>query len=342
MKQVWQPTLWVERIKERWMAVLALAVVMVMTGAIGWAVKPESHDIVVLGLGSTQRFRTTQQEVGLALQSGGIKVGPKDVVSPAINSSLQGKQEVTVQIRRAVTATVLADGKAMQVLSAAPTVGNLLAEAGITLQPKDTVSVDLAAAPTAGLEIKVARYSQKVVTTQVEVPFDTVRREDPSINAGQTRELQAGSPGLKEVTQVVYLQDGKEVKTETVEERVVREPVSSIVAYGTGGVVSRGGRDYRYTKELDLSSTGYTAGKESNPNGTGYTYTGMRAQYGVVAVDPRVIPLYTRLYIDGYGPAIAADIGGDIKGNRIDLCFDSLSEALEWGRRPVKVYILGD
>jgi 3D (Asp-Asp-Asp) domain-containing protein len=68
----------------------------------------------------------------------------------------------------------------------------------------------------------------------------------------------------------------------------------------------------------------------------------MRATHGVVAVDPNVIPLYTRLYIEGYGPAIAGDIGGAIRGQRIDLCFDSLGEALDWGRRPVTVYILND
>jgi 3D (Asp-Asp-Asp) domain-containing protein len=55
-----------------------------------------------------------------------------------------------------------------------------------------------------------------------------------------------------------------------------------------------------------------------------------------------VIPLYTRLYIEGYGPAIAGDIGGAIKGHKIDLCFDTLSEALDWGRRPATVYILAD
>jgi len=70
------------------------------------------------------------------------------------------------------------------------------------------------------------------------------------------------------------------------------------------------------------------------------TATGMRAQKGVVAVDPRVIPLGTRLYIDGYGYAIAGDTGSAIKGNRIDLCFDTLQEVYAFGRRLVTVRIL--
>lgn len=71
-----------------------------------------------------------------------------------------------------------------------------------------------------------------------------------------------------------------------------------------------------------------------------HTATGMKAQHGVVAVDPSVIPLGTRLYVEGYGNAIAADTGSAIKGNRIDLCFDTLSECNKYGRRTVKVEIL--
>ncbi|MBI4733746.1 MAG: 3D domain-containing protein [Rubrobacteridae bacterium] len=67
----------------------------------------------------------------------------------------------------------------------------------------------------------------------------------------------------------------------------------------------------------------------------------MRAQKGVVAVDPRVIPLGTRLYIEGYGEAIAADTGGAIKGNRIDLCYNTPGECFKFGRQTVKVHVLG-
>jgi 3D (Asp-Asp-Asp) domain-containing protein len=87
---------------------------------------------------------------------------------------------------------------------------------------------------------------------------------------------------------------------------------------------------------LVMVATAYAPGA-----GAGWrTATNRKAGYGIVAVDPRVIPLGTRLYIPGYGYAIAADTGGAIKGNRIDLCFNTCSEAIRWGRREVKVYIL--
>jgi 3D (Asp-Asp-Asp) domain-containing protein len=66
----------------------------------------------------------------------------------------------------------------------------------------------------------------------------------------------------------------------------------------------------------------------------------MRATYGLVAVDPRVIPLGTHLYVEGYGFALAADTGGAIKGNRIDLCYDSVAFANRFGRKKVRVHVL--
>jgi 3D (Asp-Asp-Asp) domain-containing protein len=88
-----------------------------------------------------------------------------------------------------------------------------------------------------------------------------------------------------------------------------------------------------------MMATAYTA-DSAQAIPTGRTATGLPARYGVVAVDPRIIPLGTKLFIEGYGTAIAADTGGDIVGNRIDLCMDSYAAAIDFGRQPVKVYVL--
>src|SRR5450830_1042165 len=86
------------------------------------------------------------------------------------------------------------------------------------------------------------------------------------------------------------------------------------------------------TGELKMVATAYFSG--------GKTATGLRARKGIVAVDPSVIPLGTKLYIEGYGEAQAADIGSSIKGNRIDLCFDSLQECMAFGKRTINVYLV--
>lgn len=90
-------------------------------------------------------------------------------------------------------------------------------------------------------------------------------------------------------------------------------------------------------KEIEMNATAYSP---EEPGLSDSTATGLKAQKGVVAVDPSFIPLGTRLYVDGYGYAIAADTGSAIKGNRIDLCYNTLEEALSFGRRKVKVKIL--
>ncbi|MFP8919170.1 peptidoglycan-binding protein [Megasphaera sp.] len=93
-----------------------------------------------------------------------------------------------------------------------------------------------------------------------------------------------------------------------------------------------------YQRRLVMEATAYTA---EDGGGDGYTATGQYLQRGMVAVDPDVIPLGSQLYIEGYGYAVAADTGGAIVGDRIDLAMDSTSEALDFGRRDVVVYVLG-
>lgn len=94
-----------------------------------------------------------------------------------------------------------------------------------------------------------------------------------------------------------------------------------------------------YSKVLNMVATSYTNDPKEN-GGYTTTYMGTNLRYGVVAVDPKVIPLGTKLYIEGYGYAVAEDIGGAIKGNRIDVCYTDKLEADKFGKKTVKVYIL--
>ncbi|MBQ2697973.1 MAG: 3D domain-containing protein, partial [Clostridia bacterium] len=115
--------------------------------------------------------------------------------------------------------------------------------------------------------------------------------------------------------------------------------------YGTGGTVATArSATTRFSHVLDMTATAYTYGDGGQWGDI--TATGKAVAVGYVAVDPRVIPLGSRLYItypNGgvcYGFAVAEDTGGAIKGNRIDLFFESRDDALQFGRRKVKVYVL--
>ena len=115
-------------------------------------------------------------------------------------------------------------------------------------------------------------------------------------------------------------------------------PVTGAVDRSVIDVLQRAkGAPDRYRRVINMEASAYTT--EDPGNGT-HTYGGNQLRKGLVAVDPNVIPLGTRLYFEGYGYAIADDTGGYIKGNRIDLAFENRREALLFGRRMIPVYIL--
>lgn len=121
-------------------------------------------------------------------------------------------------------------------------------------------------------------------------------------------------------------------------QKSVNLTVNGIVDKETFTYIGRiAGEPSRYSRSLVMKASAYSAYDPGNGN---YTYGGNLLRKGLVAVDPAVIPLGTRLFVPGYGYAVADDIGGAIKGNRIDLAFDSHGEALNFGVQRVTVYVL--
>ena len=118
--------------------------------------------------------------------------------------------------------------------------------------------------------------------------------------------------------------DSAELEISTVE-----VPPENIIETVNGNLV--------YVEAIDMEATAYLP---TDGGSAGLTATGIPATFGIVAVDPYVIPLGTRVYIPGYGEALAADTGGAICGNRIDLCMESYWQAMDFGRRMVTVFVL--
>ena len=160
-----------------------------------------------------------------------------------------------------------------------------------------------------------------------------------ALGAGRLVKKEKGSPGFVTRTYRITLKNGKKVaKTLLKEER--QEPERVLFLMGRSGfAASRGG--FARHRVLTMHASGYDASPATiGPGATGRTATGRHAAYGVVAVDPRVIRMNTLVYVEGYGFALACDKGSAIKGNRIDLCFDSRSAALRFGRRTMRVHVL--
>ena len=172
----------------------------------------------------------------------------------------------------------------------------------------------------------------------------TVHRLAPAMAPGHSKVIAKGSPGVIEARVLYAQRDGGPVRHKVLSSRVLRASRPRIVAEGIGynsltAFEARGIEHMGYVARsaMTMVATAYTA---YCAGCGGMTAIGRRAGRGIVAVDPRVIPLGTRLYITGYGVAVAGDTGGAIVGRRIDLGFDSERDALLFGRRDVTVYRL--
>lgn len=171
------------------------------------------------------------------------------------------------------------------------------------------------------------------------IPYATVTQSDPTRDACLPEMIiKPGVPGkVKRVIQLTYFGDQLFDQQEIAQH--YQPPVDQIVVKGTAKVVKTtqvAGQTIRYL--CDLGNFVATAYDARCPGCSSTTATGMAAGFGVVAVDPQVIPLGSKLYISGYGQAVAGDVGGSIKGKRIDLGFETASK--NFGRRQVQVWLL--
>ena len=206
---------------------------------------------------------------------------------------------------------------------------------------------------TKNMVIDLTSITEKKITKKETIAYNTEIRENPDLEEGKENVLQEGENGeLSIITKENY--SGAElISSEVVEELVTKEAKNKIIERGTKKkeipipVVElkkekqpasvTASTVTNNSTSLNVVATGYTPG---DPGCTGITYTGTKASRGTIAVDPKVIPFGTKLYIPGYGYGVAADTGGAIKGNKIDLCYESRTEALNWGIKNITVYIV--
>ncbi len=275
----------------------------------------------------------------------GIELTEKDKVQPALDDRLSEGEKIT--ITKAVEVQLITMDKELSILTAEKTVEDMLDAEYEALKSQgiefikniDEVEPNLDTKIQKNLQIKLVKVEEvKEVATET-IQFDTVTEEDGSLDISVEEIRQEGVPGQKEITYRILKKDGKEVSREVVGSKVVAEPVNEIIVQGTRRTfASRSGEVLDYKELLYCESTAYT--------GDGITATGTVPVYNpngisTIAVDPRVIPLGSLVYVDGYGKAVAADTGGAIQGSIIDIYVNSHDHATSWGRKyGVPVYIL--
>jgi uncharacterized protein YabE (DUF348 family) len=293
-----------------------------------------------------KKIWTNADTVKELLSENEIEIGEHDKVQPDLSKKITGDMKITIEA--AFPLQLVEGGKKQKVWSTSTTVADFLKQQGIQLNKTDRVEPDLDTKVKANDVVNVVRVEKVTDVVEESTDFTVVSRKDSDLSKGKEEIVQEGEKGLVEKRYEIVKENGEEVSRKLVSEKVVKDSQDKIVNVGTKVLVAQVSRGSTASasaesggREFYVSSTAYTA----SCNGcSGHTATGinLKANPGikVIAVDPSVIPLGTKVYVDGYGYAVAADTGGAIRGNKIDVFFSSKSDAYRWGRKTIKVKIL--
>ena len=294
--------------------------------------------------GKEETFVTYKGTVKDVLESKGIEIDPKDKVEPSLEAKISENENILV--KTAVPVKVVIAGQEHEVKTAEETIGDMLTaeldsfqEQGISYKEEDIVSPEKETPISENMDIKVINVEVETLAEIEAIPYETVEEKDPTMDVSSDPVIkQQGSDGEKEVTYEVIKHDGEIVQKNVISQKPIKDPQSEVVVKGSGYVFASRSGDIVGKQSLTVQATAYS--------GDGITATGRKPVYNpdglsTIAVDPRVIPLGSKVYVEGYGYAIAADTGGAIKGNIIDVYLNSDSECRTWGRKHgVKVLII--
>ena len=321
-------------------AFIPLVIVVLSVTGFVWAQK----GITVVVDGESHYMKTQVADVATLLSEADISISEGDVVTPSFDTRVV--DGMTVVVRHAVPVTISLADEEIEVSVIGRTVADALVAAGVAPGSGVLCEPSIDAPLEDGMEISVQNVFVRVVEETGEVPFETVTESDATLAQGSRKVVTEGVSGeILRVYRVVVL-DGEEGERTLEAETIVREPVAEVIAVGTKRstghtLVSRSRPPAEAAPTTGNKLTVVTTAYAPNVDGVGTrTATGARAGYGIIAVDPKVIPLGTKLYVPGYGYGVAADTGGAIKGNKIDLCFDTRAECISWGRRTITITIL--
>ncbi len=287
-------------------------------------------------------FYTTARTVGEALYERGVVLYAADRLFPALETEITPGLEVIVE--RSKPLTLSADGLHTMLRTRLKTVAEVLAIEGIVLGPKDYATPAPSTPISRDLDITIVRVADEYYVEETPISFITRWEGSPDLELDETRVSNWGYEGAKRKRIRIHYEDNRELYRTEEEEWIARQPQDRIHQYGTKIVLrslQTPSGAVTYWRKLRMYATSYnavTAGVSPSSPWYGRTRLGLRAAKGIVAIDPRVIPLGLQVYVPGYGQAIAGDTGGGVKGRMIDLCYDdnNLQSWTQW----VDVYLL--
>lgn len=284
-----------------------------------------------------RELETTATTVGDVLHEAGITLFLGDVVTPAVETPVKAGLQIIVE--RSLPVTILVDGVSIETRSGGVTVGDALQDAGISLNGLDYAIPPESIRLTPEMQVRVVRVTEEVITEQTEIPYEAIYQADAELELDQQRTIQAGVTGIQQHNIRVRYEDGVEVSRLDEGVNITQEPVNQIISYGTKVVVQTidtpdGPREY--WRKLRLYATSY---HPEALGGDNVTATGKILTKGIVAIDPKLIPYGTQMFVPNYGIGEAADTGGPRRSRYwIDLGYDD-ANFVSWSRW-VDVYLL--
>lgn len=349
-----------EKTSQRKWKNLKIFCVLAIATLLSFGIYEHEAKIVTISIDNKKTtVKTAKKTVKDLLEKEDIRLGDDGYINCDLDDSL--KDGSTIIIKNPKTYYLKIGDKKMEIQSTNDVVGEILGDLAIELDENDYTEPGINERILPETEIDIIRMNEDIEIVKESIPYEEVIKDNKQLEKGKTKVVQKGQEGKKEIKIKKIYKNGEVVDKEVVSEKVVANPVNKVIENGTKKakkkdvvVASRGGGsrgkiDAKNT--LVCVATAYdlsyaSCGKNPGDRGYGITASGTRARPGVVAVDPKVIPLGTKLYIkslDGakdYGYAVAEDTGSAIKGNRVDLFFSTKKEVDQFGRRKVKVYIL--
>lgn len=310
----------------------------------------------------------------VVIEQAGLELGEEDTYTTHRTDGVS-----QIHINRVQMIYVQQGGEMTVVGSYGGAVSDVLASLGITLEEDDRLSCSPSAQTYDGMSIEIVRREVETLTYEEPMPRETIVYEDSALEPGTEQILVEGEDGLCRFTAEVVYEDGEEISRTVLTQEIVRQSTAQVVLRGVDRSLKEQelegyhqpaptpdwaapaleedtmldaslqyipGTAQPYSYAIQCSATAYTCQSPSGITTPGITYSGTPARMGAIAVDPNVIPLGSKLYIvsnDGnyvYGYCVAEDTGSAIKGNTVDLYYDSYDECILFGRRDVTVYVI--
>lgn len=280
----------------------------------------------------------------------GMTVREGDLVRPALDSSLSAG--MSVRLAKARTITVRLDGKDQTLYTQAQSVADVLRLLGVDPGPREILSHPRETAIASGMTIVIGLTREAAEEEREPIPPPTLVEYDASLPAGTDRVV-PGAAGVRVVNYLVRLENGSVISRQPVTSSVLQAAVPTRIIKGTRPtsnaasqrpvLITGDSPPSTYARKLTVVATWYNAthgGKSRDDPWYGITSNGTKLDKGVCAVDPKVIPLGTAFYVPGYGNCVAADVGGGVRGDHVDLGFPESAGDNVWGTKTVEIYIL--